>query len=180
MRFPSIDEIKNSRRQALRVLVGGRLTLFGVAGLLMASAVVGVAVPQAKPGQQLRGSTGVTVDASVKRMPGDTLVPLVGKKLRTSSGADIGQVSGVLVDAASEPRAVIVKFGGFLGVGVRTVAVDWQALRMPAGGKRGVLLADLAPQQLAQAPQYKPTARSIAVVTAPGAGASLAAPGYDE
>jgi hypothetical protein len=178
MRFP-IAKIKHSPRRALRGLAGGRLTLFGVAGLVMASAVLGAAIPQVAPGRQPNGPADA-VNAPVKRMPSDYLLPLLGQRLRSTSGGDIGEVAGVLVDLTSRPRAVIVRFGGFLGIGTRTVAIDWRTLRMHAAGKGDVLLADLAPQQLAQAPPYKPDARSIAVVTAPATGANAPNFGYGE
>lgn len=175
-----VDRIKNRARQALHALPGALLTLFGVVGVAIACAVLGAAIPQAMPGQTPNEPDAAAVNASIKRVPRDYLLPLLGKEIRSPSGADIGQVAGVLVDAASEPRAVIVRFGGFLGVGVRTVAVDWQALRAPTAGNGDVVLADLAPQQLAQAPQYRPGARSIAVVSPPGAGANAPNLGYGE
>jgi hypothetical protein len=175
-----VDRIKNNARQAWRALAETRLTLFGVAILLVACAIFGAAIPQAMPGLKPNEPDASAGDASVTRMPRDYLAPLLGKEVRSMSGADIGQVAGVLVDTASEPRAVIIRVGGFLGVGVRTVAVDWQNLRVPAAGEGHVVLADLAPQQLARAPQYRPDRRSIAVVTAPGAGANAPNLGYGE
>lgn len=172
MRLP-IDRIV----AGIGALHGPRLTLFGVATLVIACIGLGAAIPQAFPGQNADRSAAAA-GASIKRVPRDHLSPLIGKEVRSMTGADIGQVAGVLVDAASEPRAVIVRVGGFLGIGVRTVAVDWQALRVPLAGSGDVVLADLAPQQLTAAPQYRPGARSINVVTTPGAGADESNLGY--
>lgn len=179
MRF-RFTSVSSSRQRILRAFAASRFTLFGVTGLVMASAILGTAIPQVMPGQQSDEPAGSSISAQVKRVPGDYLSPLVGKKLRSATGADIGRVAGVLVDSSSEPRAVIVKLGGFLGVGVRTVAIDWQTLRVPTAGNGDVFVAGLAPQQLARAPQYKPDARSVAVVTVAGAGASTRNLGYGE
>lgn len=171
------DRIASQGRQALGTVAGRGSTLCGAAVLLVAAAFLGAAIPQAMQPNELPGSAA---NAPIKRVPGNYLSPVVGKDLRSTSGASIGQVAGVLVDAASVPRAVIVQVGGFLGVGVRTVAVDWQTLWMPSTGKGDALIADLAPQQLARAPQYKPEARSIPVVTTPAAGARTSNLGYGE
>ena len=44
----------------------------------------------------------------------------------------MGRIVDVLVDRSGEVRAAIIDFGGFLGVGSRKIAVDWDALHFPA------------------------------------------------
>ncbi len=173
MRLP-IDRIENGAPWHRIALPGTGLTLLGAAALAMACAVLGIAIPQAMPGETANDGSAAAVTASIKRLSGDDLSPLLGKEVHSASGDDIGRVAGILVDGASEPRAVIVKVGGFLGIGVRSVAVDWQNLRVQTAGEGEVVLADLALQQVAQAPQYRPGSGSVAVVSAPGAGADAA------
>ncbi len=173
MRLPA-DRSENGIRRRIVGLSGTPLTLLGIVALVLACAVLGIAIPQAMPGETANDGSAAAVTASIKRLSGDDLSPLLGKEVRSATGDDIGRVAGILVDGASEPRAVIVKVGGFLGIGVRSVAVDWQNLRVQTAGEGEVVLADLALQQVAQAPQYRPGSGSVAVVTAPGAGADAA------
>ena len=43
----------------------------------------------------------------------------------------MGRIVDVLVDRSGQVRAAIIDFGGFLGVGSRKIAVDWNALHFP-------------------------------------------------
>ena len=40
----------------------------------------------------------------------------------------MGRIVDVIVDRSGQVRAAIIDFGGFLGVGSRKIAVDWNAL----------------------------------------------------
>src|SRR5262249_8668202 len=53
---------------------------------------------------------------------------VLGKSVRSSAGEDMGRLIDVIVGRNGNPRAAIIDFGGFLGVGSRKIAVDWQAL----------------------------------------------------
>jgi hypothetical protein len=52
-------------------------------------------------------------------------------------------------------RAVVIDFGGFLGVGSRKVVVDWGALHFPAPGKPDRVTLDLTRDQVRLAPEYR-------------------------
>ena len=57
---------------------------------------------------------------------------------------------------AGHVRAAIIDFGGFLGVGSRKIAVDWNALRFhPDSAKRDVITLELTRDQVKAAPEYK-------------------------
>ena len=58
--------------------------------------------------------------------------------------------------AAGQVRAAVIDFGGFLGVGSRKIAVDWNALDFAADGdKRDVVTLELTRDQVKAAPEYK-------------------------
>ena len=70
---------------------------------------------------------------------------------------------------ADRVRAAIIDFGGFLGVGSRKIAVDWNALRFVADGdKRDVVKLELTRDQVKTAPEYKEK-RAVIVLGAAGA-----------
>ena len=76
--------------------------------------------------------------------------------MRSSADEDMGRIVDVLVDRAGQVRAAIIDFGGFLGVGSRRIAVDWNALHFPQPGTPGERIAlDLTRDQVKAAPEYR-------------------------
>src|SRR5438045_2990025 len=53
---------------------------------------------------------------------------VLGRDVRSSAGENMGRIVDVIVDRSGRVRAAVVDFGGFLGVGSRKIAVDWNAL----------------------------------------------------
>jgi hypothetical protein len=94
--------------------------------------------------------------------------------VRDSAGKEMGRIVNVIVDRASQPRAVVIDFGGFLGVGSRKIAVDWAALRMGGIEKPDQITLDLSRDQVKAAPEYKDGAP---VVVLGAAGATRPLPG---
>jgi hypothetical protein len=81
---------------------------------------------------------------------------ILGRDVRSAADEDMGRVVDVLVDRAGQVRAAIIDFGGFLGVGSRKIAVDWNALHFPQPGKPGERIAlDLTRDQVKAAPEYR-------------------------
>ena len=81
---------------------------------------------------------------------------ILGRDVRSSADEDMGRIVDVLVDRAGQVRAAIIDFGGFLGVGSRKIAVDWNALHFPQPGKPGERIAlDLTRDQVKAAPEYR-------------------------
>ena len=82
----------------------------------------------------------------------------------------MGRIVDVIVDRAGQVRAAIIDFGGFLGVGSRKIAVDWNALHFVPLGKpdaNGVVL-ELTRDQVKAAPEYK-EGKPVVVLGASGA-----------
>lgn len=77
---------------------------------------------------------------------------ILGTSVRSATNEDMGRVVDVIVDRSGITRAAVIDFGGFLGVGSRKVAVDWNAVRF--GGANGVSI-DLTRDQVRTAPQYQ-------------------------
>src|SRR5271170_4287237 len=81
---------------------------------------------------------------------------VLGREVRSATDEDMGRIVDVLVDRDGKVRAAIVDFGGFLGVGSRTIAVDWNALHFPQPGKPdGRIALELTRDQVRTAPEYK-------------------------
>lgn len=102
---------------------------------------------------------------------------VLGRSVVGPDGNEIGHVVDVLVDAGSNPRAAVIDFGGFLGVGDRRVAVDWSDITFPPTGSSAPLKLDLSLDQIRSAPAYTDQTKPAAVVEPPPA-KPLAAPGH--
>jgi hypothetical protein len=83
------------------------------------------------------------------------LVSILGREVVNREG-DGGRVIDVLVDLDGRSGAVVVEFGGFLGIGSRKVAVDWSALRFVHDGNRTQVIVDVSREQIRDAAEYKP------------------------
>ena len=101
---------------------------------------------------------------------------ILGKKVSGAAGEDMGLVVDVLFDANKQPRAAVIDFGGFLGVGTRKLAVDWHLLQFYAPDSKTPLKLDLSRADVQSAPEYKPGDKTISVIAGPGLVAPAATP----
>jgi hypothetical protein len=81
---------------------------------------------------------------------------ILGKSVYSAANEGMGRVVDVIVKRNGEVRAAVIDFGGFLGVGSRTIAVDWSALRFPTSGPMDHIILKLTRNQVRLAPEYKP------------------------
>ncbi len=108
---------------------------------------------------------GTSPPQNLEELSPHVAVAILGKKARDASGHDMGPVVDVLVGRDGLPRAAVIDFGGFLGVGSRKIAIDWALLQFnPDDADAPVGLA-LDRAMVQAAPEYKPTAqRPIEIV----------------
>jgi len=88
---------------------------------------------------------------------------VLGKDL-IASGENAGRIVDVLADESGRVRAVVVDYGGFLGVGSRKVAVAWSDLRFDPYDSNGAVTTNLPPERLRTAPEVK-TGKPVIVVS---------------
>jgi hypothetical protein len=74
------------------------------------------------------------------------------------NGEDLGLITDVIVDRDGQPRAAAIDFGGFLGVGSRKVAVDWNLLQFDPEQRDHAVGLALDRHQIQSAPEYKANA----------------------
>jgi hypothetical protein len=125
------------------------------------------------PGQALDtqdGSYGAAENAPAKgaqlqRFAQAGLFRILGKDVRSASGQAMGRIVDLLIDENGQPRAAIIDFGGFLGVGSRKIAIDWSTLRFDTANSKEAVVVALDPDQIKAAPEYKDTRDVVAVVT---------------
>jgi len=81
---------------------------------------------------------------------------ILGKEVRSAAGEDMGRIVDVVVDRAGQVRAAVIDFGGFLGVGSRKIAVDWNSLSFPSpSDKAGRIVLEFTRDQVKAGPEYQ-------------------------
>ena len=93
---------------------------------------------------------------------------ILGKSVRSNAGEDMGRIVDVIVSRDGQIHAAIIDFGGFLGIGTRKIAVDWNALVFASEGKLGAIALELTRNQVRLAPEYKRGEPLVVVGTASG------------
>ena len=130
--------------------------------------------PEAKPLEaKPAGTSAVVLDLNAVR-------GLMGRAVKSSAGEDMGHVVDLLVAPDGKIRAVILDFGGVLGVGSRKVAVDWKALSFADLGKDGPVQVLLTRNQIRVAPEYKANDAVVVLEASPEPSGKGEAPGKSE
>jgi hypothetical protein len=80
---------------------------------------------------------------------------VLGREVRSVADENMGRIVDIIVDLSGQVRAAVIDFGGFLGVGSRKIAVDWNILRFGSGEKPAHVVMELTQAQLKAAPEYK-------------------------
>lgn len=140
-------------------------TILAVAAVALAAAG-GLSAQEAGVKQTpVRTDQPATSGARTPELPADTSLTVLGswqaqgvlgREVRSTADENMGRIVDVIVDRAGTVRAAIIDFGGFLGVGSRRIAVDWNAFRFrPDSAKRDVITLELTRDQVKAAPEYK-------------------------
>jgi hypothetical protein len=111
--------------------------------------------------------TASTKGASLQQFSHADLRRILGKEVRSASDQAMGRIIDLLVDETGQPRAAIIDFGGFLGVGTRKIAIDWSTLRFDTAKPNAAVVVALDRDEIKAAPEYKESREVVAVVTPP-------------
>jgi len=113
--------------------------------------------------------------SEVQQVPPDHALPVLGENVDNPEGKAIGRLVDILVGANGEPRAAVIDFGGFMGVGTRKIAVQWSTLHFMPGEPKHAITLDLTPDQIKAAPEYRNPAKPAPVVVASPAATAVEA-----
>ena len=92
---------------------------------------------------------------------------VLGKSVEGAAGENMGRVVDILVDADGQPRAAVIDFGGFLGVGNRKIAVAWRLLQFRPTDKKAPIRLGVTRAEVQAAPEYKEKIDPAQVVAPP-------------
>jgi hypothetical protein len=115
------------------------------------------AVPDNAPATPPPAAPAPTPPASVTILNDHEVQGILGRDVEsTTASENMGRIVDVLVDRSGQVRAAIIDFGGFLGVGSRKIAVDWNALHFPQPAKPDAhITLELTRDQVKAAPEYQ-------------------------
>ncbi len=124
------------------------------------------APPEQAPPETAQKPAGTPAQAeNVETVGPGQAISILGKKVAGQDGkAILGPVIDILVDAEGKPRAAVIDFGGFLGVGSRHVAIDWNSLKFRLDDHDAPVQLDLDPAAIKAAPEYKEVDTNAEVV----------------
>lgn len=117
-------------------------------------AIASALAQDAKPNTPPAEAPAINVPVPATILSKSNVQGILGKDVRSSSGEDMGRIVDVIVDRSGGPQAAIIDFGGFLGVGSRKIAVDWNALHFTPDGTPTQVTLDLTRDQVKTAPEY--------------------------
>ncbi len=109
--------------------------------------------------------SGSAVDTFTMVLDDRNVQPILGKEVRSSAGETMGRIVDVIVDRSGRPRAAVIDFGGFLGVGSRRIVLDWRALHFSPPERSDQVTVDLTREQVKGAPEFK-SGKPVVVVGA--------------
>ena len=143
---------------------------------MAATTMVGVAYPQGSQAPlqtepvPAQPAPAPTIPPAVTILNNHEVEGVLGRDVVSSANEDMGRIVDVIVDRSGEVRAAIIDFGGFLGVGSRKIAVDWNALHFPSPSPAhpdAKITLDLTRDQVKAAPEYQ-EGKPVVVLAAQG------------
>lgn len=133
------------------------LATTALVALMAGPAVVATGATAAEPTASMKIETFGTLDT--KDSQGYLASELMGRSVYTSTADDaerIGEIDDALVGMDGSIKAVILGVGGFLGMGEKNVAVDFNRLKLEKTADDGyVLVSKLSKEELESAPGYE-------------------------
>jgi len=158
------------RRRRLRLACAAALWLAAAGGALAAdpdATPTETASPEATPTETPSPKSTPAPPENLEPIPADEAFSILGKGVRGPANEDMGRVVDLLFDRDARPRAVVIDFGGFLGVGSRRIAIDWQLLHFGPVVKGTPLQLSLGKADIQAAPEYKDSVQPPTMVGPP-------------
>jgi hypothetical protein len=114
------------------------------------------------PGQPAESAANPPATVTLDRQEAQGVL---GREVRSAADENMGRIIDVIVDQVGTVRAAVIDFGGFLGVGSRKIAVDWNALHFTTVDGNDRITAGFTRGQVKAAPEYQ-DGKSIIVLSA--------------
>jgi sporulation protein YlmC with PRC-barrel domain len=120
---------------------------------LLTTAALAIALPIGLAAPASHADSTTTTTTAATQSTAIDANKLIGQTIYNAQEEKIGDVESVILNKDGKVRAVIVGVGGFLGLGSKSVAIDWDKLTVTDNGER--VTAGLAKEELQALPEYK-------------------------
>lgn len=104
----------------------------------------------------LAAPAGAQTPAAITAVGAPQMVALMGRRLFGPGGEELGRVVDLVVDAEGRPLAAVVDVGGFMGLGIRRVALAWELLRFRVEPDMVRMSVEIGADRVTAAPEYRP------------------------
>ncbi|MCC5860202.1 MAG: PRC-barrel domain-containing protein [Ectothiorhodospiraceae bacterium] len=94
----------------------------------------------------------------ISRKPAGALYAddVIGKTVKhRASGDDVGKIQNLIIGEDGRIVGVVIKSGGFLGLGGQEVGLGWNHLEHTIGDDKSVFYTDMDEDSLKNAPEYE-------------------------
>jgi sporulation protein YlmC with PRC-barrel domain len=134
------------------------LTAAAIAVLLSTSAYA-QQTPSASPSAGTMSNTTSAPSANrftTNQAPGQWLVGnLWDKNVYNAAGKSVGELKDVVIDKDGKVAALVIGVGGFLGLGEKNVAVDYNYLQQNGGITPDRITVGMSEEDLRNAPKFE-------------------------
>ncbi len=80
---------------------------------------------------------------------------VIGQPVKNTNGDTIGDVNALIIDGNNDVKAVVIGVGGFLGIGEKSVAMEFDAVRRETDEDGNIqLVTDATKEMLESAPEF--------------------------
>jgi sporulation protein YlmC with PRC-barrel domain len=111
--------------------------------------------PQATTPKAAGAASVLVVQHESEKISGD----IIGMPVFSPDGATVGKISHLLIDQDNKVTGAVMSVGGFLGIGTKSVAVPWEALKFDNKGGKDLAIVPMSNEELAKAPEFKTLAQ---------------------
>jgi PRC-barrel domain len=125
------------------------------------------AKPQAQPSKPAQPPAPKPPPDYTELLPPREVMALMGSKVRDPAGEDMGLVVDVVVDRSGKPRALVIDFGGFLGVGSRKIGIDWRLVDFRPENHDAPVLLHIGRPEVQAAPEFVPGVEPLRMLGPP-------------
>ena len=122
---------------------------------------------QRVPTQPAQPASPKPLPDNAKELPARQVMTLLGSKAQDLAGEDLGPVVDIVVDRSGRPQALVIDFGGFLGVGSRKIAIDWRLVHFRPENQDAPVLLHLDRAEVQAAPEFVPDVEPLRMLGPP-------------
>jgi PRC-barrel domain protein len=138
------------------IAIAAALLTTGAVGVVLAENVQAPAQTEPPLNHPMPSPDVSTSPPTVTILNNHEVQGILGREVLSSANENMGRIVDVIVDRNGQVRAAIIDFGGFLGVGSRKIAVEWNALHFPPPAQPDARVTlELTRDQVKEAPEYQ-------------------------